>query len=76
MDCIGRDLVRKVARGRAGNPFYEIDREAAIQAHRRELSRKGYLDTLEGRFMSEIDNLVPDLMLRNRYRQQILEATP
>ena len=56
----------------ANNAAYQDDRAAAIEAHRRVIREPGYLKTPEGKFMSEIDNHVPDLMLRSRYRTALL----
>lgn len=49
-------------------------REAAVAAHRRCCihGEAYYRDTPEGRFMSESDNVCPDLMLRSRYRKELL----
>lgn len=68
-----------VARGSKDNPDYEDDRRHAVAAHHRcILAHKAayYRDTPEGRFMSEIDNKCPDLMLRVRYRNELLNPGP
>lgn len=63
-----------VARGKDGNAQYETDRERAVAAHRRVIQESGYLQSPEGRFMSEIDNPCPDLMLRSMYRKKLLNT--
>lgn len=46
-------------------------RDSAIEIHRKYLKTIG-LTTDEMRFMSEIDNPVPDLSLRGQYRAKLL----
>ncbi len=49
-------------------------RYPAISAYRAHLDSLGARGTPEMRFMSEIDNSVPDLRLRGLYRQQVLDS--
>jgi hypothetical protein len=66
-------MILAVARGSApNNASYDDDRRRAVEAHRRVIREPGYLQSAEGKFMSEIDSPCPDLMLRSRYRTALL----
>ncbi len=67
-------MVLETARGSKDNPDYEDDRRRAVEAHRRVLREKGYLQSQEGKFMSEIDSPCPDLLLRSMYRKALLNS--
>jgi hypothetical protein len=68
-----RLMVLAVACGSAdNNADYQDDRRRAVEAHHRVIKEPGYLQSPEGRFMSEIDSPCPDLMLRSRYRTALL----
>lgn len=57
----------------AAKSYHGPERAPAIDAFYRGL-RNGELDkTPHMRFMSEVDNKCPDLMLRSRYRQDVLK---
>ncbi len=64
-----QELIRAVAEGEAGA------NERAIALHRHSLRHvKDYMGSDIQLFMSEIDNPCPDLLLRSRYRQRVLDA--
>lgn len=66
-------MILAVARGSVGNDAtYVDDRRRAVEAHHRVIREPGYLESAEGKFMSEIDSPCPDLMLRSRYRTALL----
>ena len=48
-------------------------RASAIEAHRRNIPAVGVRGNVHMRFMAEVDNPVPDLVLRARYREDLLK---
>ena len=60
-------IIRMFAEG--NNGF----RSKALAIHRHYIPILGVRGTLEQRFMAEIDNPSPDLILRARYRKELLE---
>lgn len=65
MDEIDRIVIVKFACGEKNL------REKAIEIHYIYIPLLGVRGTLEQRFMAEVDNPVPDLLLREVYRTQI-----
>jgi len=66
-------LILEVAKGPGASSDYADSRDAAVTAHRRVQAEPGYLQTPEGRFMSELDSPCPDLALRAKYRSALLQ---
>jgi hypothetical protein len=52
------------------------DKTRAIVAHKTLRTDKNYWTSVEGKFMREVDNVCPDLMLRSMYRRQINVSLP
>lgn len=48
-------------------------RQLAIDVHRKHIKEYGVRGTPAMRFMAEVDNPCPDLILRARYRNQLME---
>ena len=76
-----KKAIERYARAHYTNPRIEEMRQAAIEAHRRNLRdpksgenpREGWNSHM--RFMSEVDTPVPDYVLRATYRKQLLGGT-
>ncbi len=62
-----KDIIRRYAAGAS-----EL-RQEAIAAHRRAIPTDGVRGTPEPDFMAEIDNPVPDVLLRSQYRMKLLQ---
>ncbi len=65
-----RDVIRQYAGGKFAL------REEAVLAYRKELRNPSGNRTQDPhmKFMAEVDNEVPDLALRARYRQEVLDV--
>ncbi len=71
-----KQTIERYARAYYANPRMEEMRQAAIAAYRRCL-KEPCEKSLHMKFMSEVDNEVPDYSLRAFYRQQLLrDFTP
>lgn len=69
MDATEREIIRRFAAGDTSL------REEAIRIHRLHLRLSGVRrGDAHFNFMSEVDNKCPDLMLRARYRREVLAA--
>lgn len=69
MDGTEREVIKRFAAGDTSL------REEAIRIHRLHLRLSGVKrDDAHFNFMSEVDNKCPDLMLRARYRSQVIDA--
>lgn len=69
MDGPERNLITRFAAGDTSL------RDEAIRIHRLHLRLYGVRrDDAHFNFMSEVDNKCPDLMLRSRYRKQVLKS--